>query len=274
MEEFTAKLIEYIERRKPHIGILTPCYNSMCYTHYVSALLQTTQLCKQYGIQTTIEFCNTDSLIPRARNNMLAKSMSDRTITHFLFIDADIQWSPPDVLRLLLDDEMIIGGIYPKKQYAWKKMENTPNLYEHCIAKQQSHPNLQASPYEWFQNHLLEYNFHSTESTLTIEHNKMEVAHLPTGFMMIQRPVIETLQQAFPSTLYQDDMGYLHTEEEKKNAYALFDCSVENGQYMSEDWLFCERWRQLGGKIYANITIQLNHIGVHTFQGNFLRSII
>lgn len=274
MEDFTTKITQYIESRKPHIAILTPCYNSMCYTHYVSSLLQTSQLCKQYGIQTTIEFCNTDSLIPRARNNMIAKSMGDSTVTHFLFIDADIQWNPPNVLQLLLDDEMIIGGIYPKKHYAWKKMDTEPTLYEQCIAKQQSNSNMAVPASDWFQNSLLEFNFHSTESQISVENNKMEVAHLPTGFMMIQRPVIETLQKAFPSTLYQDNIGYLRTEEAKKNAYALFDCSVENGQYLSEDWLFCERWRQLGGKVYANISIQLNHIGVHTFQGSFLRSVI
>ena len=38
--------------------------------------------------------------------------------------------------------------------------------------------------------------------------------------------------------------------------YALFDTSIDKeGNYLSEDYTFCERWRGLGGKIYADTSI-------------------
>ena len=32
-------------------------------------------------------------------------------------------------------------------------------------------------------------------------------------------------------------------------------------KYLSEDWAFCSRWRNIGGKIYADTSIALRHIG-------------
>jgi len=32
-------------------------------------------------------------------------------------------------------------------------------------------------------------------------------------------------------------------------------------KYLSEDWSLCQRWRDLGGQIFADTSIVLNHIG-------------
>ena len=68
--------------------------------------------------------------------------------------------------------------------------------------------------------------------------------------------------------------AFLKTDEEKKHAYALFEQVVENGEFLTQDEVFCRRWKNVGGAIYANITLQLNRIGSHKFNGQFLRSII
>jgi hypothetical protein len=278
MGDFEEKIKLFVDKKKPCIHILTPCYNASCYTLYVSSLLQTYTLCKEYGIDIRIDFCDTESLITRARNNMTAKAMSNPKMTHIMFIDADIEWKPMDIIRMLLDNEMVLGGIYPKKRYAWEKLENRPNLYQEC---QQKKNNIQSPLFEnsmtsgdLFQNCLLNYNFRSNLDTITVSNNKMEVEYLANGFMMIQRPVIETMQKAFPHTKYEDNTNILQTETEKNNAYALFDCSIENGEYLSEDWLFCARWKEMGGTIHANVSVQLNHIGIETFQGSFIRSVL
>lgn len=113
------KLKAYVTEKKPHIFILTPCYGSLCHTKYVSSLMNTMNLCQHYGVNITIEFCNNDSLVPRARNNLIARAMSSNEMTHIMFIDADIGWNSVDIFKLLLDEKMLVGGIYPKKQYQW-----------------------------------------------------------------------------------------------------------------------------------------------------------
>jgi hypothetical protein len=64
------------------------------------------------------------------------------------------------------------------------------------------------------------------------------------------------------------------TSEENKYAYALFDCCVENETYYSEDWLFCNRWINMGGDIYIDITINLNHTGIEDYKGSYITTVI
>jgi hypothetical protein len=266
----------FLEKNKVSVSILTPCYGSTCYTHYVSSLLKTTTLFNQLGIHYTIHFCNSDSLVPRARNNMIANAMVDPGMTHLMFIDADIEWNPMEILKLILADKGIVGGIYPLKHFHWERLlEN--GVLEKWKEKKESPFLTHIADEILFQNCLLKYNFNRKESDITsgieVKNNIAEVRHIATGFMMIKREVIECMQKAFPSTKYTDDVGYL-TDDGQKNAYALFDCSIEHGHYYSEDWLFCQRWVNMGGKIYANVSITLNHVGVQSFKGNFLGAII
>ena len=109
--------------------------------------------------------------------------------------------------------------------------------------------------------------------TAEINQNLMEVRHLATGFMMIKRDVIEKLMEAFPSTKYVDDVNFLEGKE-NDFAYALFDCGVELGHYFSEDWMFCSRWTKLGGKIHADVSINLTHTGPHDYVGSFVSTIV
>ena len=91
--------------------------------------------------------------------------------------------------------------------------------------------------------------------------------------MMIQRSVLENMMKAFPSTKYVDDVHFLR-DEENKYAYALFDCGVEDGHYYSEDWLFCHRWQKMGGDIFIDVSVNLNHTGVEDYKGSYIASIV
>ena len=89
---------------------------------------------------------------------------------------------------------------------------------------------------------------------------------------MLQRKMVECMQKAFPSTKYTDDVNFLKPHENEQ-AYALFDCAVVDEKYLSEDWLFCQRWSNMGGQIYADISIDLMHTGLHDFKGSLLTAI-
>jgi hypothetical protein len=39
-------------------------------------------------------------------------------------------------------------------------------------------------------------------------------------------------------------------------------------RYLSEDYTFCRRWQEIGGDIWLDPTISLNHYGHFCFQGN------
>ena len=279
-QPFEDRISEYLSKNKVCLYILTPHYGGMCHVTYMNSLIKTIKRLKDVGVDLHIEFCNNDSLVSRARNNLVARAMSNPNTTHMLFIDNDITWDPDSILKLLLADKPVVGGIYPLKHYNWEKLVNTnpdtpnENIVQNWIDRKNQSMFKDAIPdVDLIHHRLLSYNLNLATNTMRIENNLTKVRHIATGFMMIKRKVIEKMQEAFPSTKYVDDVGFLQPDE-NKHAFALFDCGVEEGHYFSEDWLFCHRWTKMGGEIHVEVTINLNHTGPVDYRGCYLASII
>ena len=270
---FEERVKDYIILNNPKLYILTPCFGSICFVNYINSLMATMNLFQSLGFPITVEFCKNDSLVSRARNNLIAKGMHDSQSTHFLFIDNDITWTPIDIIKLILADKPIVGGIYPLKQHHWERLVPENSVQSWISKKSNSNITSHIPDQDIIQHHLLKYNINYLDNYLTIENNLAKVKHLATGFMMIQRNTIEKMAQSFPSTKYTDDVGFLKGTE-NDFAYALFDCGVEEGHYFSEDWLFCSRWTKMGGSIYVDVTINLIHTGIEDFKGNYLSTVL
>ncbi len=91
--------------------------------------------------------------------------------------------------------------------------------------------------------------------------------------MVIKREVILRMMDHYPNLNYTPD-------GREKDPYAhlywlFFDCMIDpdSGRYLSEDYAFCRRWRDMGGKVYADLTSRLNHLGQQTYSGNFGESL-
>jgi hypothetical protein len=277
---FERRIADYVEKYRPVVYLLTPCFASLCYCTYVQCMMNTQNVFRELNIPLEIQFCRNDSLVSRARNNLVAKAMNDPKMTHIIFIDNDISWSPVDILKLLLANKPLVGGLYPLKKYNWKKLlvknennENVNVIQSWLDRRNKSNITSHVSDESYLQHNLLNYNVNYLASTISIENNLTKVKHLATGFMMIQRGMLEMMFKAFPSTKYRDDVGFLNGTEHDF-AYALFDCGVEDDHYYSEDWLFCHRWTKMGGDIYIDVTIGLVHTGIEDFNGSYLASIM
>jgi len=279
---FQTSVQEYLSKNKPCLYILTPCFGSVCFVNYVHCLISTIETFRQYGIEVVIEFCRNDSLVSRARNNLVARAMANPKMTHIMFIDNDITWDANDILKLMISDKNLVGGIYPLKNYNWSDLlvdkknpsNPSPNTVQQMIErKNNSQFKDIISDESMVQFNLVRYNVNYLDSTLNIDKNLAKVRHIATGFMMIKRNVIEKMSQAFPSTKYVDDVNFLK-KEENEFAYALFDCGVEEGHYFSEDWLFCHRWTKMGGSIWMDVSIALTHTGIEDYKGCYITSII
>jgi hypothetical protein len=270
---FKTKVEDYIKNNKIHLFILTPCYGGLCHINYVNCLLETVNLFRSVNIPLSIQFCKNDSLVSRARNNLIAKAMSNTESTHFMFIDADITWDPVDILKLIISDKSLIGGVYPLKRYAWERFTEKDYINKLIERKNKSQLKDIITNENMIQYNLLKYNVNFLDNVLQIDNNITKVKHIATGFMMIKRSTIEQMSKAFPSTKYTDDVGFL-VGKENEYAYALFDCGVEDDHYYSEDWLFCHRWSKMGGNIYLDVSINLTHTGNEDYAGSFISSLI
>jgi len=264
------QILDYIKTNNPYICILTPCYGGMCNVKYMLSLIRTIQLLSHYGILYTIELTTNDSLITRARNNLIAKALYNNKHTHIMFIDSDIAWNPADIILLLLANKPIVGGIYPLKKYHFSNFTNSShplsNMTTFINKKNDNLSTKHLSDQSVISQNLLKYNANFLSNEVVVENNLVEVKTLPTGFMMIQRHTLITMIDHYQTLKYVDDTNCL-LNGENDYAYSLFNSDIVDNHFYSEDWMFCHRWTLLNGHIFANINIILSHTGQEDYVG-------
>ena len=90
----------------------------------------------------------------------------------------------------------------------------------------------------------------------------LEVEKVGTGIMKISRACLERMYEAYPENWYHD------LANRTGRALALFEEVRRDNLYWSEDLIFCERWRAIGGEVWIDPTATTWHIGHTLFQGN------
>lgn len=261
---------EYLSKNKVKLWVLTPCYGGLCHVNYINKIMETKEVLRELGINMHLMFIRNESLITRGRNNLVAKAMSDPDMTHILFIDSDITWEPIHIIKLIIGDKELSGGIYPIKKYHWDRL--TPDNIQKILEKKKLPYNSHLTDTQLIYHNLLHYNFNYLQNQNQIQNNMMEIYTLATGFMMIKRSCIDKMIKAHPQCKYTDDCGFLQGDE-NKYAYTLFDCAIVNDHYFSEDWLFCHRWRDIGGQIFVDISIDLWHTGQEDYIGRLISTL-
>ena len=77
------KITGYLQNNNIQLCILTPCYGASCNINYVESLIMTITFFNSINLKYKIYFCHNDSLVSRARNNLIAKAMTD-LISNFI----------------------------------------------------------------------------------------------------------------------------------------------------------------------------------------------
>ena len=248
-----------------HLFIATPCYGGQVSEPYMRSLVRLILLMNRFNVEFTLSTLAKESLITRGRNTLVSFFMENEKATHLFFIDADIEYQPEDVLRMLAYDKPVITGAYPKKALNWDSILNAARS-----------PNLNETP-ETIEGHSSNYvtNFdYPTDDegnklpNVQIQDNLIKLLDAGTGFMMIKKNVIQEMFDKFPETKYNNDLNI--DSKFEPFMYALFDCIIdpESRRYLSEDYTFCRRWQQIGGDIWLDPRVALNHVGHYTFRGN------
>lgn len=99
--------------------IATPCFGGNIHASYCESLLST--VIRLSGeIDVVPHFLPNESLIPRARNGLLARFLADQSFTHILFIDADEGWPFQLVRSLVKSGHDMCAGAYPMKMVDWE----------------------------------------------------------------------------------------------------------------------------------------------------------
>jgi hypothetical protein len=156
--------------------------------------------------------------------------------TRAFFIDADQGWEVKDFIRLLhvKQDFVAVAGIRRTEPPTFA-CNNTDEHGRPLMIQHAAHDGL------------------------------IEVSHVGFAFACVTREWAVRMSQGYVELAY---VGAEGAED-----FAIFNPMVVNRRYLSEDYAACQRWRQLGGRVYVAPEVSLEHVGKKVWRGAWLDSL-
>jgi hypothetical protein len=244
------------------IMVGTPTHSGNCTFRCTQSMMELQKEAGLRNIEILPYFLANDALITRARN-YIVKVFLKTDADYLLFIDSDIGFDASQVLDMVNENVDVIGGIYPKKGINWSAVYHS----------------VKAGVDEKYTSITgLSYVVNTIEKGKGIalgDRESVEVENIGTGMMLIRRDVFERMNSSVTV--------YLMGQDEEVNFRRQFPASEgeegvpeivheyfgiglhEDGTLMSEDYYFCDKFRKVGGKIYAAPWVILKHTGSYTY---------
>ena len=233
---------------KPKVYVATPCYDSMRVETNVS-LLDTFSALGGSGVECKFKSVKS-SLVTHGRN-LLTCGFLDSGFDYMLFVDADVEFNPEAIMRMLVPKKDVIVTPYRVKEDGMK-----------YAVKFKDPDNVKILPWDI-----------------------VEIEEGPAGLMLIHRKVYERLMDKHPELKIRFDKPTrdkmnkeigAETDAIDKYMYNFWDTTfrLDTGEWKGEDLSFCALAREAGIKIYANLDSWTTHHGSWGWKGRFGDSLV
>jgi len=189
-----------------------------------------------------------DALISRTRSLMATRFLEAPELQHcdvMVIVDDDVVWEAADFWKIVegcRETRSIYGGVYVTRSHT------DPHISSRVFSG--SKLRIEKTP----------------------ERRPLELEYLATGFMAIHRDVLEAM--VAPGAVFKDADGTHQIHKVTKGGdrpfwpvFSPFTIEDQPGSfhYLSEDWAFGERARQLGFKAWFDQSIILQHMGLYPY---------
>ena len=181
----------------------------------------------EHGIMTVAN----ESLITHGRSRIANFFVNNTEFEYLFCLDADVAFSPEDMLKLYSYQKPIVSASYPMKTLPLR----------HC--------------YELY-------------NPVKLCGNLVKIGGIGMGFVLIHRSVFEKLNKYYSELKYfpgLNNSNYPITEKEYHNSYHYFAEMNKEGKYLGEDMSFFHRVSDIGYDVWMDTSIELQHIGSHVF---------
>ncbi len=220
------------------IGV--PCYGARIEMDTAQSIFTASQMLQSMAIPTQLTWQAAADIVEVRNTITTIWYESQQQCSHLLFIDSDMEFSPLLVRDMLALEQPVVGCIYAKRKWP---LEIVGRLFP--------------------ENNKAE----------NVKDGFLNVAGVGGGVLLIHRDAITKMIEKFPDILVgnpQDIAG--HPAAESMNDYGVkrmirpFDRLISpNGLPYAEDMSFCKRWRDCGGKVWANVDHVIGHWGRQCF---------
>lgn len=298
--------------RPAHVMIATPCYGGTLTDQFVHSFLalRAHLAANAHWVTVELKTLPSESLIPRGRDALVALFLSHQPFTHILFIDADLQFPPDALLRMLAINEPITAAPYAKKCIDYDVLRE--RVLERANTAGAEVPDADEMS-SWGISFVV--NFYTGPSAASgrplaaplpgpgpegdeeaaklvgkylLVENQTKIQQHPadrgfvavqeagTGFLMIRRDAFTMLREAYPDKRFINDvLGYdqMHPHM-RRNYWMFFQCfkCPYSHRVLSEDYAFCRLWTDIGGVVWMDSRPRIGHVGRHTFGSDLLTS--
>ena len=242
----------------PFIYLATPCFGGLVNIFFLRSVLDLQAACEARGVGLHVELLSNDPLITRARSRLAARFLAHPKATHFLFVDADIGFSPAAVFRLLDCGKDVAGGVCPLKHIDWEKVRAAA---------------LSGTPAEGLMAKSVGYVVRfipTADNSVEVEEGLARVSYVGTGFLMISRGALQRVTDAHPELTA--DLSAVEPGADR--TVMVYDTIVDgrNGEQLSEDYAFLRRWDALGGEVWADMESRFTHVGHAAYSGSLIEA--
>jgi hypothetical protein len=232
---------------KPKLFIASPTIG-LVHAEYCLSLARTIQHLHGQGIATSYGTIDGSTALAEKRDWLAAHFVQATDATHMLFIDSDMAFDEDLAFRLLGFGKDVIGAICTRRAL---DLAGYGARIQHGDAPERA----LALAHEFV--------FLPEESQqIHVAGDLCRIAGLGAAFMLISRRCIETVSAGADAyvSLNGDTVRGIFARIDRRDARPL-----------SEDYSFCQRWRESGGEVWAYIKAQIWHCGTMRYGVPFER---
>lgn len=149
-----------------------------------------------------------------------------------VFIDDDVSWEPQNMVQLIQAEGEVVAGTYRTRE---------------------DNPNYMGRPLQDFAGKV----------TSMRADGCIEMTCVPAGFLKITKDCVTHFMLSYPELCYGTPWNY---------AVDLFSHGAYKGLWWGEDYSFCRRWRDAGGKVWCIPNMNIDHNtrdGKTVWRGNY-----
>lgn len=235
------------------INIATPAYGSVYASAYVRSFYSLLTSSAKQGLAYSFSEIDYADVVT-ARNYLLSNFYFNKPdCEYILFVDTDMGFPPGLVSEMVGLDEDVIGVMAPKRTLDLSRLHS-----------------LGSEPFDIAYARACEFigkpgSRHPRNSSFA------EVDSCGAGILMIARRCVAKMIDCMPEGVDGLRFKRMPFGDRFPSFLTFFDKIELKDRLLSEDISFCYRWRDLlGGKIFASIGHDIEHVGSIAIRGRYL----
>lgn len=215
-----------MDMKDVHLMVATPCRAKPHMAHMAAVMDLQSEASKRVGCFSWIT--SAARTVPEARSELVRIALDEREavpdVTHLLFVDADMAFESRTVFEMLDLDVPLVGCAYAGRGTDARNLR------------------LLFRPLE-----------DDPDALVPDEKGCVRVRSLGLGLMLIRRDVMTKMVEH-----YRPELSHLDGEGQRM-LVDVFHEPIEDGKLYGEDFVFCERWRRIGGEVLCYVDANVVH---------------